>query len=73
MSALGSDKRQLGGVVRSAASRKSVVRGALSLYGSGQTKAARELVALLKSRSTFEEALTEIVNEHFEIAGWRME
>ena len=50
-----------------------MVRGALSLYGSGQTKAARELVALLKSRSTFEEALTEIVNEHFEIAGWRME
>jgi len=73
MSALGSNKRQLGGVVRSAAFRKSVVRGALSLYGSGQTKAARELVALLKSRSTFEEALTEIVNEHFEITGWRIE
>ncbi len=70
--ALGSDKRQFGGVVGSAASRKSVVRGALSLYGSGQTKAAHELVALLKSRSTFVTALTEIVNEHFETTDWRI-
>jgi len=71
--AFSSGKAQFGGVVQSAASRKAVLRGAMSLYGSGQTKAARELIALLKSKGVFETALTAIVNEHFGIKGWTIE
>jgi len=70
---LRSKAQRFGGVIRSADSRKAVVRGALALYGSGQTDAARELVALLKSRGTFDDALTDVVNEHFGIKGWGIE
>jgi hypothetical protein len=42
----------------------------MALYGAGQVKAARELIALLKNESVFETALTEAVNEHFGISGW---
>jgi hypothetical protein len=41
-----------------------------SYLGSGQLGPARELIALLKSPSIFESALTEIVNEHFGIKSW---
>jgi hypothetical protein len=71
--ALGSKADRFGGAIRLEASRKSVLRGALSLYGSGQVKAARELISLLKSKSIFETALSEVVNEHFKISGWTLE
>jgi hypothetical protein len=67
---LGGKKERFGGAVNSKSSRKAVLRGALALYGSGNTAAARELIALLNSREVFEKALTEVVNEHFEIKDW---
>jgi hypothetical protein len=70
---LRSKAQRFGGVIRSAESRKAVMRGALALYGSGQTDAARELLALLKSRDTFDDALTDVVNEHFGVKGWKIE
>jgi hypothetical protein len=47
-----------------------VVKGALALFGTRQVKAARALIAILKSKDVFETALTELVNEHFGISGW---
>lgn len=70
--ALGGKKERFGGVVKSESSRQAAARGALALYGSGRVTAARELIKLLKSRSVFEEALTEIVNEHFGLTGWTL-
>jgi hypothetical protein len=58
--------------VKSKSSRKAVARCALALYGYGKTAAARELIALLNSPDTFEKALTEVVNEHFEIKDWTL-
>jgi hypothetical protein len=68
--ALGARRDWYGGAIRSAASGKAVLRGALALYGTGKRKAARELIALLHSRKVFEKALTELVNEHFNITAW---
>jgi hypothetical protein len=68
--ALGTKKERFGGAIRLADSRKAVVRGAMALYGAGQVKPARELIALLKNESVFETALVEAVNEHFGISGW---
>jgi hypothetical protein len=70
---LSSKQQQFGGVIGSADFRKAVVLGALALYGSGQTEPAQELMALLKSRDTFDDALTDVVNEHFGITGWKIE
>jgi hypothetical protein len=70
--ALGGKKDRFGGAVRSKASRQAVVRGALALYGFGKTASARELIKLLNSRDVFENALVEIVNEHFEIKRWTL-
>ncbi len=64
---------KFGGAISLPKSRKAVVKGALALYGSGQTKAAQDLAALLKSESIFRTALTEIVHEHFEINDWEIE
>jgi hypothetical protein len=72
LSALGGKKERFGGVVKSESSRQAVARGALALYGNGKVTAARELIKLLKSRRVFEEALTEIVNEHFGITRWAL-
>jgi hypothetical protein len=69
---LGRRKELFGGAIKSKSSRNAVLRGALALYGHGKTSAARELVALLSSQGTFEKALEEVVNEHFEIAGWTL-
>jgi hypothetical protein len=69
---LGRKKDWFGGAIKSASSRKAVVRGALALYGHGKTEAAKDLVALLNSRDTFELALTEIANEHFGIKRWTL-
>jgi hypothetical protein len=68
--ALGSTDEKFGGAIRAESSRQSVLRGALSLYGAGQLSAARELVAILKSKDVFETALTEVVNAHFGISDW---
>ncbi len=67
--ALGS-KCEFRGPIRTATSRAAVLRGALALYGGDQKSKARELVALLRSRDVFEQALTELINEHFGIADW---
>ena len=71
MLALGRREDRFGGVITE--ERKSVLRGALSLYGSGQIPAARKLIALLKCKGVFETALTEVVNDHFEISDWTIE
>ena len=42
------------------------MRGALALYGIGETDAARELITLLSSKSVFETALAELVKDHFD-------
>ncbi len=63
-------KDRFGGPVKSESSRKAVLRGALALYGYGKTAAAKELVALLNSQSTFERALTEVVNNHFGVKNY---
>lgn len=68
--ALGRKKDYFGGPIKAEASRKSVLRGALALYGYGKTGAAKELASLLNSQGTFEKALTEIVNNHFNITRW---
>ena len=44
----------------------------LPLYGFGKTASARELIKLLNSREVFEDALVEIVNQHFEIKNWTL-
>lgn len=72
MRALGGQKDRFGGAIKSSSSRQAVLRGALALYGFGRTAAARELVKLLKSREIFENALAEIVNQHFEMKGWTL-
>jgi hypothetical protein len=69
--ALGRKKDRFGGAIRSESSRRAVLRGALALHGSGET-AAKDLVALLNSRDTFERALTEIVSVHFGIKRWTL-
>jgi hypothetical protein len=69
--ALGRKKERFGGAIKLQPSRKAVMRGAL--YGSGQAKEARALIALLKSESIFETALTEVVNDHFKTNRWTIE
>ncbi|HLG95302.1 MAG TPA: hypothetical protein VKX49_03205 [Bryobacteraceae bacterium] len=73
MRTLAAKDDRFGGAIRLESSRKAALRGALSLYGSGQIAAARELVSLLKSKNIFKMGLTEIVNEHFDISGWTIE
>jgi len=68
--ALGRKKDRFGGAIKAESSRKAVLRGALALYGYGKTAAAKDLVVLLNSQSTFEKAFTEVVSEHFGLAGW---
>jgi hypothetical protein len=70
---LGSDADPFTGGIRTEASRKAVLRGALALYGADQRASALDLVALLHSKEVFEAALQEIVNDHFDISGWTLE
>ena len=70
--ALGKKKHRFGGGIKLEASRQAVVRGALALYGSGRTTAARGLLKLLRSPDVFEEALAEIVNGHFGMTRWTL-
>lgn len=71
--ALGGKKERFGGAITTPASRTAVMKGALALYGAGQLKASRELIALLKTESTFQSALREVVNGHFGTSTWEME
>ena len=70
--ALGSKDERFTGGIKSPDSRRAVVKGALALFGTRQVKAARALIAILKSKDVFETALTELVNEHFGISGWAL-
>ena len=47
-------------------SRRSVLRGALALYGSNQNKAAERLVALLASKKEFDTTFEDIITRHFD-------
>lgn len=70
--ALGRGENSFGGVIQNPESRRAVMRGALALYGSDQKKEACNLIRLLKSREVFESALREVVEEHFDVAGWTL-
>jgi hypothetical protein len=70
--ALGAKKDRFTGVIRAQDSRSTLMRGALALYGADQKRAARDLIALLKSQDIFEQALTEIINAHFQISDWTL-
>lgn len=65
------DTRFEGGIKRPEES-KSIVRGALALFGADQPGEARELVSLLKDEATFQVALEAIVNDHFGACGWKL-
>jgi hypothetical protein len=54
-------------VIKADQSGKSVLYGALGLYGAGQDRRGRELIALLQSRKVFGTAFDEVVKEHFGI------
>jgi len=73
MRALGRKKDGFGGAIKSPTSGRAVMRGAMALYGNGQRKATRKLISLLNSSEVFERALTDLVNAHFGLAGWKME
>jgi hypothetical protein len=64
------DKTDFGGALIRSASCESAVQGALALYGMDRPDSARELLSLIKSRSHCEQALTEIVRDHFDSPGW---
>src|SRR5205085_7220072 len=59
--ALTGTRVKFGGAIKREDTRKAVTRGALALYGSGQAKAARELISTLRSENTFDDALTDLV------------
>ncbi len=60
-----------GGALRHDKSCDTVVRGALALYGMDKVAHARNLLGLISSQEHFEEALTEIIREHFGDPKWR--
>lgn len=66
------DKASFGGPLRKRQSRNAIVRGALALFGSDQFKSARELVSLLQSEKVFDDALVELVKEHFGAIDWHL-
>lgn len=70
--ALGSRKKDFCGGIKRAAPRQSVLRGALALYSTERDQAARDLISLLHSQEVFEKALTEIIEEHFDIEGYQL-
>lgn len=71
--ALGGKRDRFGGAIKSRRSAEAVMRGALTLYGTGGVKWPQELIKLLKSQKIFDAALTEMVNDHFKITGWTIE
>lgn len=57
--------RGVGGSLAKPSSRRSVLRGALALYGSNQNRAAERLVALLANKKEFDTTLEDIIAKHF--------
>lgn len=70
---LGTKKGQFSGVIKTKTSRKSVLLGALALFGADRRKSALDLLALLQSEEIFRTALEEVVNDHFDMSGWTVE
>lgn len=58
--------RGVGGSLTRPSSRRSVLRGALALYGSNQNKAAGRLAALLASKKEFNTTFEDIITRHFD-------
>jgi hypothetical protein len=52
---------------------RQIVQGAMALYGMDRTKQARELLALIASSAHYNQALTEIIREHFGVTDWQMQ
>ncbi|MBP2542422.1 hypothetical protein J2768_004870 [Agrobacterium tumefaciens] len=48
-------------------------RAALALYGSNQKEAARDLAAFLASQEDLDQALEEVVNQHFDLTDWTID
>lgn len=61
-----------GGKLVKSKSGIAIVRGALALYGSGQRKAARDVVGMLRTKKAFDDALEQIVREHFGMKSWQL-
>ena len=53
------------GEIENPLSRQAVLTGALALYGYGRYEKAKNLVSLLANQQVFDDALREIVAEHF--------
>ena len=49
---------------------KAILKGALALYGSGQSRDARKLTRLLRDEASFKAAFEAVVNDHFGISNW---
>lgn len=58
--------------LKNPASGQSVLRGALALYGAEQDQAAKALISLLHDPEDLEQALIEIIEEHFGIDGYHL-
>lgn len=48
-------------------------RAALALYESNQKEAARDLAAFLASQEVLDQALEELVNQHFDLTDWTID
>ena len=59
------------GPIANAVEQQQVVCGALALYGIDQTSQAQDLLSLCSSRAAFEDALLEIVRDHFNEPTWQ--
>lgn len=66
------DRSSFGGKIKRKESSVAVLKGALSFYGNGQYKSARELLKLLQSRTVFNDALVDIVNGHLGVTDWHL-
>ena len=68
--ALAGTRSRFAGGIKKRKSRKSILCGALALYGAGQDRRAKKLVSLLYSKDVFEKALVEIVQEKWDITDY---
>ena len=68
----GYGKERFSDGLKNPASGQSVLRGALALYGAEQVQAAKDLTSLLHSPEDLEQALTEIIEEHFDIDDYQL-
>lgn len=68
---LATKKTEFGGALRNPKSCRSVVMGALALYGLNQVEAARNLLSLINSEDHFERALLKAIRRHFREPRWK--